>query len=365
MLESTVTYGGSMSTFSCLIYQYMEKILSLSTLPDKINNQTELEELLSRPSQAVIDDLSKLEGDIIILGAGGQVGPSLATMAKRAAPHKRIVAVSRFTNQKTRETLESNGVETIVCNMLEDGALEKLPKLPNVIYMAAKKHYNLFEMQYVKESQEPFMWVTNTYLPALVAQAFSNSSIVAFSSSGVYPLVPVTGEGLDENAKTEPVGEYYNSCVGRERIFQFFSQKFDTPGRLIRLNYGVSLDYSVLFDTGSRVRDKTPIPLETSHANVIWQGDVCCHILRTLLNCTTPTTPLNIGSPDLTSVRYLAHEFAKRLGNDPIFEDNEGTVDLVNSTAVAQSLYGEPIVPLSKMIDWVAHWVMIKQESLV
>ena len=338
------------------------EILKFGSLPDKINNQSELEELLSRPSQEVIDDLSQLEGDIMILGAGGQVGPSLARMAKRAVPHKRIVAVSRFTNTAKSEALESHGVETIPSDLFEDGALEELPKLPNIIYMVAtNKHYNFCEKQYIKKDQEPTMWVMNTYLPALVAQSFSDSRIVAFSSSGVYPLAPITSSGLDETSKTEPVGEYYNSCVGRERMFQFFSQKFGTLGRLIRLNYGISLDYSVLFDIACCIRDGRSISLKTGYVNLIWQGDICCHVLRSFLHCTTPTTPLNIGGASLVSVRYLAHELAKRFGKTPIFEGEEESLDLVNSTALAQSLFGYPIVPVCKMIDWVAHWVTINQ----
>lgn len=216
-------------------------------------------------------------------------------------------------------------------------------------------------MQYAVEGQEQLMWVTNTYIPALVAQSFRESRIVAFSSSGVYPLVSVTGEGLDENAVTEPLGEYANSCVGRERIFQFFSQKFATPGRLIRLNYAVSLNYSLLFDTACQVRDQQSISLTTGYGNLIWQGDATVQILRCLLHCTTPTSPLNIGGEGLVSVRYLAYEFGKRLGKTPIFDGDEEPLDWVNSTAQAQSLFGYPIVPVTKMIDWVAHWVTRNQ----
>lgn len=337
------------------------EILDFRSLPDKINNESELEEFLSRPTQDLIEDLAQLEGDIMVLGASGQIGPSLAKMAKRAAPQKRIIAVSRFKNSAIREGLESCGVETIVCDLLDRGAVEQLPKLPNVIYMVAKKHFNLFEMQYAVEGQEQLMWVTNTYIPALVAQSFRESHIVAFSSSDVYPLVSVTSGGLDETAVTEPPGEYANSCVGRERIFQFFSQKFATPGRLIRLNYGVSLNYSVLFDTACKVRDQQPISLTTGYVNLIWQGDLCSQVLRSFLHCTTPTSPLNIGGPGLVSVRYLAHEFSKRLRKTPIFDGEEDPIDLVNSTAQAQSLFGYPIVPVTKMIDWVAHWVTKNQ----
>ena len=345
------------------------EILDFLSLPDKINNETELEELLSCPSQDLIEDLAQLEGDIIVLGAGGQVGPCLARMAKRAAPHKRIIAVSRFSNSAVRERLESWGVETIVCNLLDNNAVEQLPKLPNVIYMAVKymaaeKHFNLFDIQYAVEGQEQLMWATNTYIPALVAQSFSRSRILALSSSVVYPLVSVNSKGLDENAKTEPLGEYANSCVGRERIFQFFSQKFGTPGRLIRLSYAVTLNCKLLFDTACQVRNQQPISLATGYGNFIWQGDATVQILRSLLHCTTPTSPINIGGSGLVSVRYVAYEFGKRLGKSPIFdgdEEPEEPIDLFNSTAVAQSLFGDPIVPVSKMIDWIAHWVTKNQ----
>ncbi|MDY7023500.1 MAG: NAD-dependent epimerase/dehydratase family protein [Cyanobacteriota bacterium] len=333
------------------------EILSLSTLPDKINNETELEELLSRPTVELIEDLSKLDGDIIVLGASGQIGPSLARMAKRAAPNKRIIAVSRFRNSTVRERLESWEIETITCDLLDHNAVEQLPKLPNVIYMVSKKFGHMVGLQFGAEGEQPLMWATNTYVPAVVAQSFCQSRIVAFSASAVYPLAPVTSEGFDESAVTEPVGEYANSCVGRERIFQFFSQKFGTPGRTIRLNYAISLNYSILFDTACRVRDGKRIPLSTGYANVIWQGDAIAHILRSLLHCTVPSTPLNIGGVSLVSVRDLAHEFSKRLGKTPIFEGEEEPIDWVNSTAQAQYLFGDPIVPVSKMIDWVADWV--------
>ena len=333
------------------------EILNSSTLPDKINNEIELEELLSRPNSGLIEDFSRLDGDIIVLGAGGKIGPSLAWMAKRAAPNKRIIAVSRFSNYAVRQRLESCGVETIACDLLDSNAVEELPKLPNVIYMVSKKFGYMVGIQFGAEGEQPLMWATNTYIPALVAQSFRESRIVAFSASAVYPLVAVTSDGLDENATCEPIGEYANSCVARERIFQFFSQKFGTPGRIVRLNYAVSLNYSVLFDTASRVRDGKKIPLKTGYANVIWQGDASAHILRSLLHCTCPSSPLNIGGSTLVSVRDLAHEFGKVLGKTPIFDGEEEPVDWVNSTVQAQKLFGQPLVPLGKMIDWVVDWV--------
>jgi nucleoside-diphosphate-sugar epimerase len=336
------------------------KTLNFRGLPERINNQAELEDILSRPTQDLIEDLAQLEGDIIVLGAGGQLGPSLARMAKRAAPHKRIVAVSRFSNMAVREGLESSGVETIVSNLLDYSAVEQLPKLPNVVFAAGKKHFNLFDMQYAVKGQEELMWATNTYIPALVAQSFRESRIVVVSSTGVYPLVPVTSGGLDEDDTTEPLGEYANSCVGRERIFKFFSQKFSNPGRLIRLSYAVSLDYSILFDTARRVRDGLPISLQTGYANIIWQGDAVNQILRSLLHCTCPTSALNIGGPGLVSVRSVSHALGQKLGKLPVFDCEEAPVDWVTSNLQSEGLFGYPVVPISKMIDWQANWVQTK-----
>ncbi len=318
-------------------------------LPDRIADVAALEELLSRPSQALINDLAALDGDIIILGVGGKVGPCLARMAKRAAPHKRVVGVARFSDGEVKRRLEEWGVETLACDLLDREAVAELPKLPNVIYMAGRK--------FGTSGDEHFTWAMNAHVPALVAEAFAQSRIVAFSTLCVYPFTDVMGPLCDENTAPVPVGEYANSCVGRERILQYFSHRFGTPGRLIRLNYAIDLRYGVLFDVANWVYTGQPIDLRAGHANVIWQGDVNAQVLRALGHCENPTRPLNIGGPEQVSVRALAQAFGKRFGLTPVFENQESGMGWHNDTSLASKLFGYPEVPLAKMIEWTVDWI--------
>lgn len=324
-------------------------LLSFETLPERIEDEAALEELLSRPSEALRDDLARLEGDLIVLGVGGKVGPTLARLAKRAAPDKRVVGVARFSDPDVRRRLESWGIETIAADLLDRDAVDDLPKLANVVYMAGKK--------FGAEQEKPFTWAMNTHVPALAAEAFRGSRIVAFSTLCVYPFADVARLDVDETTEPGPRGEYAASCVGRERIFQFFSEKHGTPGRLIRLNYAIDMRYGVLCDVACWVRDGTPIPIATGHANVIWQGDASAQILRSLRHVTTPASPLNVGGPDSTSIRWLAQRFGERFGRAPVFEGEEAPDAWVNSCAQAERLFGYPVVPLARMIAWVADWV--------
>ena len=318
-------------------------------LPDRIDDVAALEDLLSRPSQALIDDLAALDGDIIILGVGGKVGPCLARMAKRAAPHKRILGVARFSDNAVKQRLEDWGVETLACDLLDRGAVAALPKLPNVIYMAGRK--------FGTSGDEHFTWAMNAHVPALVAEAFAQSRIVAFSTLCVYPFTDVMGPLSNEDTAPVPIGEYANSCVGRERILQYFSHRFGTPGRLIRLNYAIDLRYGVLFDIANWVYTGQPIDLRAGHANVIWQGDVNAQVLRALRHCETPTRPLNMGGPEQVSVRALAQTFAERFGLTPVFENQESGMGWHNDTSLASKLFGYPEVPLARMIDWTVDWI--------
>jgi len=318
-------------------------------LPDNIADVETLENFLSWPSQSLIDDLAALDGDIIILGVGGKIGPCLARMAKRAAPHKRIVGVARFSNNEVKQRLEDWGVETLACDLLDRQAVAELPKLPNVIYMAGRK--------FGTDGDEPFTWAMNVCVPALVAEAFAQSRIVAFSTLCVYPFTDVTGPLCKEDAATVPIGEYANSCVGRERIFQYFSGRYNTPGRIIRLNYAIDLRYGVLYDIANWVYTGRPIDLRAGHVNVIWQGDVNAQVIRALHHCEVPSRPLNMGGPEQASVRNLATEFGRRFGLEPQFVNQESGIGWHNDTSLAAKIFGYPEVPLMRMIDWTVDWI--------
>ena len=294
----------------------------------------------------------------MFLGIGGKVGPTIARMAKRAAPSKRIIGVARFSEAGLKERLESWDIETIACDLLNQDAVASLPDVPNIIYLAGKK--------FGTGDDPSFTWAMNTYVPALVAERFKGSCIVAFSSICVYPFVSVGGGGWDEigtaggdekNADTGPTGDYPTSVVGRERLFTYFSKKYGTRGRLIRLNYAIDMRYGALYDIAEMVRTGTPIPIGTAYISAIWQGDSNAQILGALVHSTTPTTPLNVGGPEQISVRMVAHEFGRRFGKEPIFEGEERQTGYYNNTLSAQRLYGYPTVSLAKLIDWVADWV--------
>lgn len=334
----------------------MSEFLESHNLPDTIESEDVLEELLSRPPVWLPKLLGGVDGDIMFLGIGGKVGPTIARMAKRAVPSKRVIGVARFSEKDLRARLESWDIETIVCDLLERDSVAALPDVSNVVYMAGKK--------FGVGKDPSFAWAMNTHVPALVAERFRAARIVAFSTLCVYPFAPISGGGWDESVEPGPTGDYATSCVGREHIFSYFSRRHGTPGRLARLNYAIDMRYGVLHDVARWVRRGEPIPIGTAYASVIWQGDANAQILGMLAHATAPTTPLNVGGPEHMSVRMAAHEFGRRFGREPVFEGEETQTGWYNNTLAAQRLYGYPVVSLARMIDWVADWVARDMPSL-
>lgn len=330
--------------------------LDRTSFPDHFRDVDHLEDYMSTPTQALIDDLAAVPGDITVLGVAGKMGVTLARVIKRAAPHKRVIGVSRFSDEAARRQLEEWGVETIQCDLLDRDAVGALPKTENVLYMAGLK----FDFR----GREDFLWAMNTLAPAIVAEAYAGSRIVALSTIHVYPWSNPLHGGVTES--TPPLarpGEYANSVVGRERTFEYFARKNNSPGRNVRFVYAVDMRYGVLQEIASWVRDERPIPLATGTVNILWQGDAINQFARLLRHTELPMTPINIGAPELVSVRSLATEFGERLGKEVTFMSEEQDCLAVNCDAAAR-LLGNPLVPVNTMVDWVAEWVSSNKPTL-
>jgi hypothetical protein len=331
-------------------------LLTRDTLPDTIADIAALDDLLCRPSQPLIDDLAKVEGEIMILGVAGKMGPTLAGLAKAALPDRRIIGVARFSDPGVKDWLQARGVETVNCDLLDEAALRGLPKAANIVFMAGRK--------FGAEGDLSLTWAMNAHVPALVAQAFSGSRIVAFSTGCVYPFVPVDGKGANEAVAPDPPGEYAQSCVGRERMFEYFSRKFSTPGRLFRLNYAIDMRYGVLHDIASKVLAGMPIDVSLGHVNFIWQGDAAAQALRCLAHCEVPTSPINVSGHEILRVRDLAAKLGALLRREPVIVGREQPTAWLTDTSQATKLFGLPVVDTERLIAWTADWVARSMPSL-
>ena len=325
-------------------------------LPARFRDVVHLEDVMTTPSAALVETLQRVPGDILVLGVGGKMGPTLARLAKRAAPGKRVIGVARFSEPGLRESLQRHGIECIAADLLSREQLAALPDAPNVVFMAGRK--------FGSSGSEWLTWAMNAHVPALVAERYAHSRIVAFSTACVYPFTDVRGPGASESAPlTPPPGEYANSCVARERLFQHFSHALGTPGRLIRLSYAIDMRYGVLHDVARKLLARQPIDLAMGHANVIWQGDANDWALRALAHCTTPTSGLNVSGPALR-IRDVAQGLASRLNIQPIFTGSEAATAWLVDIGEAQRLFGAPSVALDTLFDWTADWVARDMASL-
>jgi len=326
-------------------------------LPERFESVEALEDFMSAPSPALVADLERAPGDLVVLGVGGKMGPTLARMAKRAVPHRRVIGVARFSERSLREKLEAWGVECIACDLLDRQALERLPRAPNVVFMAGHK--------FGAAGNASFTWAMNVGVPFMVAEAFRESRIVVFSTACVYPYVGTDSGGARETTPTTPpAGDYANSCVGREQAFAYGSQRWGTRACLLRLEYAIDMRYGVLYDVASKVFANAAVDVTMGHVNVIWQGDANEQALRLLAHCATPALPINVSGPETVSVRWLAGEFGKRFGRTPDFSGQESPSAWLVNTEAAQKLLGAPRIPLATMIDWVADWVARDMPSL-
>ncbi len=323
------------------------------TLPDTIQNLEQLEDSLSEPTPEVVRALGQLEGDLLVLGVAGKMGPSLARMARRASDlagvPRRIIGVARFSSTSLKAELQRRGVETIRCDLLDEEAVQQLPEVPNVLYLAG--------MKFGATGQESLTWAMNTHLPAIVCRKFARSRIVAFSTGNVYGLGPAAGGGSLETDVPAPVGEYAMSCLGRERVVEHFSRTRGTQAVLVRLNYACDLRYGVLVDLAQRVLGGAPIDLGMSWFNTIWQGDANAMTWRCFDHVATPPLVLNLTGPELLNVRDTCEQLGKLLGRQPVFAGTESSTALLSNARRAFGLFGPPRVSADRLLAWVAAWL--------
>ncbi|MBC6491394.1 NAD-dependent epimerase/dehydratase family protein [Flavihumibacter stibioxidans] len=319
-----------------------------------MNLTEQKEKALLLPSEALLRDLQAISGDIMLLGVGGKMGPAMARLAKQAIDlaglPKKVIGVSRFSDPSLAAALQADGIETISADLLNESELAALPEVENVIYLAGQK--------FGTTGKEAFTWAMNAYLPGRVAEKYRHSNIVAFSTGNVYPFSPVHAGGLSEEQAAAPVGEYGQSCLGRERIFQYFAEKNQTPTLIYRLNYAVDLRYGVLLEIGKAVFEGRPIDLSSGNVNVIWQGDANEIALRSLLHCSTPAKLLNVTGPELLSVRWLAEQFGQRLNRSPLLVNEPQPTALLSNASECHRLFGYPRVTIREIIDLTAEWIL-------
>lgn len=318
-----------------------------------MRTEAELEEALATPSADLIADMKRLDGDLVVLGAGGKMGPSLVALAQRAViasgVDRKVIAVSRFSSGDTADQLRAQGVEVLPLDLTDEKEFSRLPEAANVVYMVGAK--------FGTAGNEHQTWLINAYLPGRIAERYQGSRITAFSTGNVYPLVPVRTGGATESHPTGPIGEYAMSCLGRERVLESFSVTHKTPTVIIRLNYAIDMRYGVLLDIARRVRNGEEIDVSMGCVNVVWQGWANEAVLRSLHLASSPARRLNITGPETVSVRRLVEAFAERFGVEPRIVGDESETALLSDATESFRQFGYPNVSLGQLLDWTVEWV--------
>jgi nucleoside-diphosphate-sugar epimerase len=314
-----------------------------------------LDDSLSQPTPGVVETLKNLEGDLLILGVGGKMGPSLARMAVRASEmagvKRRVIGVARFSNRQLPAWLEKHGVEPLACDLLDPQQIARLPDAANVVVMTALK--------FGSTGRPGDTWAVNCWMPANICQRFSGSRIAAFSTGNVYPLTPIAHGGSIETDPLVPVGEYAASCVGRERLYDYFSRSAGTRLSIVRLNYACELRYGVLVDLARQIVAGESIDLSMGAVNVIWQGDANAMTLQALGHAASPPFAINVAGPETLSVRRVCEHLGEVLGKPPAFTGSEGTEALLSNGQLGHQLFGYPRVSIRQLCQWIAHWLAI------
>ncbi len=321
----------------------------MNDLPARIENVAELEDFLSTPSKALVEYFSRLEGDVMILGAGGKVGPTMAMMAHRAAKAagrgQKVYAV----DLAPLEELAAAGIETLQCDLLDLDEVRKLPRIKNIVFMAGRK--------FGSTGSEWLTWAINVMVPHNVAQTFTDSRIAVFSTGCVYPVVHVFTGGSVETDPPDPIGEYAMSALGRERAFDYYAAEKGEKVIQIRLNYALELRYGVLVDVATKVFNGEPVDVTTGFMNGIWQGDCCDQVLRSFDLATSPSSALNITGPEILSIRWIANRFGELFGKEAVISGEENGKGYISNAAKANAIFGNPSVPVGRIIEWVADWI--------
>jgi hypothetical protein len=318
-----------------------------------IDSDEQLTAALTQPNEADVAFAHRLTGDTIILGAGGKMGPTLAHRLRRsldaAGKVSRVIAVSRFSSVEAERELQAADVETIACDLVDPEGVASLPCVPNVLFLAGRK--------FGSAGDPDLTWAMNTIVPAQVAQHYRDSRIVAFSTGNVYPFVSPERGSCVESDMPAPMGEYAQSCLGRERVFEYYSKKFNTPCLLFRLNYAIDLRYGVLVDIARNVYEGKPVDISVPAANVLWQGDANSYAMRSLELCTSPARILNVTGPETISVQRAAEFYAQRFQRDPVLKGESRGVALLSNAGACHAALGYPSVTATELMEGVAGWI--------